>query len=155
MTQQHDPAQSGGPYLQVACLCENVVQRADGVLTLVNILDRINITTQGTDAPEALPPTPWGVNLVIILKSGRARGRHELRVAVDAPDLSQRPPAIMALNFEGDDDRGVQVVQQIRMLLNTEGLYWFNILLADRLLTKVPLRVTYTRITGGVTQARG
>ena len=153
MIQQHDPAESGGPYLLVACLCENVVQRADGVLTLVNILDRVNITTQAPGAPETLPPTPWGVNLVVILKSGRARGRHEMRVAIDAPDLQSMLPSVMTLNFEGDDDRGIQVVQQVRMMLNTEGLYWFNILLEDRLLTKIPLRVTYTRIRSGMAQA--
>ena len=138
-----------GPYLLVACFCDNVVQRADGVLTLVNIVDRVNITMQGPTAPEVMPPTNWQSNLVVVLKAGRARGRYEMRIVAERPDGTTRAPAIMSVNLEGEDDRGVQIVTKMVATLDQEGLYWFRVYLADELLTKLPLRVVYARVTGG------
>lgn len=150
MIQEHDPAQSGGPYLLIACLCENVVQRADGVLTLVNIVDRVNITSQGFGASESMPPTNFSIYLTVVLKAGRARGRYDLKVVPELPDGTTKAPAIMSLNFEGEDDRGIQVIHQIVITLTHEGLYWFSVYFADRLLTRLPLRVVYSRIIGGL-----
>lgn len=149
MTQPYDPAQSGGPFLQVACLCENVVQRADGVLTLVNIVDRLNIVIQGLDAPATMPPQNYQIYLVIILKAGRARGRYDLTFEIELPDVTRKKPAVLSLNFEGEEDRGIQIVQRLSLTITQEGLHWIHISLADRLLTKVPLRVVYSRISTG------
>lgn len=146
MTQQQE---FSGPFLQVACFCENVVQRADGVLTLVNIVDRVNITSQGTEAPDQMPVWNWQSHLVVILKAGQARGRRELRIVSERPDGSTSEPSINSVNFEGGDDRGVQVVAQMVIPLTLEGLYWFHVYLDRELLTRLPLRVTYQRITGG------
>ncbi len=148
MTQALDAQVSGGPYLQVACLCETVVQRRDNVLTLVNIIDRISVTLQGQGAPETMPTMPFRANLVMILKAGRARGRHELRIVLELPDGGSKEPVISSLNFEGEDDRGVQLVSPLIMTLTHEGLHWFAVYLDGRLLTRLPLRVVYARITG-------
>ena len=149
MSEPYDAAETGGPYLQVACFCENVVQRTDGVLTLVNIVDRISITRQGPEAPESMPPTPYQLHMVLVLKAGRARGRHEVRFVLETPDGTTKSPSMMSLNFEGPDDGGTAVVQQMVLTLSQEGLNWFNVYLADQLLTKLPLRVVYSRISGG------
>lgn len=155
MTQQQTVPEPTGPYLQVACLCENVVQRADGVLTLVNIVDRLTLTTQGTGAPETMPPTNYLFNLVLVFKSGRARGRYDLQIVPQFPDGSSKQPTIMSLNFEGEDDRGIQLVHQAMIQLTQEGLHWFNIYLAGSLVTRLPLRVVYARILGGLGPSTG
>jgi len=96
-----------------------------------------------------MPPATWRANLVLILKAGRARGRYELEVIPEQPDGSSMPPMRMSVNFEGEDDRGIQIVSQVNITLNQEGLYWFNVMLAEAPLTRLPLRVVYTRISGG------
>ena len=143
-------ASSGGPYLLVACFCENVVQRADQVLTLVNIVDRVNITAQGSEAPETMPPTPYPLYLVLNLKAGRARGRYEVRITADLPDGSSKVVSSMSANFEGEDDRGVQLVNQMHIMLSQEGLHWFRVEVGGSEITRLPLRVVYNRIVGGV-----
>ena len=135
-----------GPYLLVACLCETVVQRADQVLTLVNIIDRLIITSQGPSAPETMPPQPWQTNLVLVLKAGRARGRFDLRIVPELPDGSAGDPSLMSVNFEGEDDRGIQIVTRLVIGLTLEGLHWFKVYLGGVLITKLPLRVVYSRI---------
>ena len=51
------------------------------------------------------------------------------------------------MNFEGEEDRGVDVVGQIQLRIETTGLYWFEISLDDKgkeeLITRLPFRVIY------------
>jgi hypothetical protein len=116
---------------------------------LVNIVDRMNITAQGRDAPATMPSSSFPFHLVLVLKAGRARGRYDLTVKPEGPQGEAGPARTISLNFEGEDDRGVQLIQRSLIELMQEGLYWFNIYLAGELLTRLPLRVVYTRITGG------
>ncbi len=140
---------SGGPYLLVACICENVVERRDAVLTLVNIVDRVTFAVQSERPPETMPPVDWKGNLVVIMKAGRARGRHELRVTPELPGGGSLRSAAMSIFFEGADDRGVQVIMPLHMSLDQEGLYWFNLELDGEEITRLPLRTVYTRVTAG------
>jgi len=39
---------TGGPHIQIAAICEKALQEADGVLSLVRIIDRFFVTAQGT-----------------------------------------------------------------------------------------------------------
>lgn len=140
---------SGGPYLLVACICENVVERKDQVLTLVNIIDRVTFTVQGERPPEIMPAADWKGNLVVIMKAGRARGRYELRVTPELPGGGSLPSAAISIFLEGADDRGVQVIMPLYMRLEQEGLYWFNLELEGQEITRLPLRTVYVRVTGG------
>jgi len=135
-----------GPYLIVACLCENVVERKDGVITLVNIIDRVTITSSGPSAPDELPPSPYTTNLVVAAKPGRARGRFDLRFTIDQSDGTLQPGNTFSFTFDGPDDRGVQLIQPMSMMIRHEGLHWINIYYNDALWTKIPLRVIYNRI---------
>lgn len=136
-----------GPFLLVACFCENVVERADHVLTLVNIVDRVTITVRGPQAPELMPPSHWRAYMAVILKAGRARTRLDLTLSPERPDGTAMQSVTTSLNFEGEDDRGVQLVAPLDIGLEQEGLYWFNLRLGGQLLTRLPLRVLYTRVT--------
>lgn len=54
--------------------------------------------------------------------------------------------------FEGED-KGVNLVLNIATTFEHQGLYWFNVYLDDKLLTKMPLRVIYSRVTHGTSKA--
>ena len=55
---------------------------------------------------------------------------------------------IRSINFEGGDDRGVQVINKLVMGMNREGLHWFNVYLDEELIARLPIRVVYQRISG-------
>ena len=97
-----------------------------------------------------MPPTQYLLYLVLILKAGRARGRSEVRITADVPDGSSKVASAVSVNFEGEDDRGVQLVNQMHMLLSHEGLYWFRVEVGGQEITRLPLRVVYHRAVGGV-----
>ena len=138
-------APPGGPYLQVAVLCEKALQEQDGVLSLIRIVDRITTTAIGPDAPAEMPPVPVNLTAVIVLKAGQARGRYGLRIGLEAPSgLDAGPDVHLPVFLEGED-RGVNLVVAVNLQAEQEGLYWFNVFFGDDevLLTRIPLRIVY------------
>lgn len=151
MTQQFDQ----GPYLAAALLCERLLVEKDEVASAIRIIDRINRTAVGASPPERMEPFDYEVTLVVILKAGWAHGSHPLRITLVTPQGESRGILNQTVFFEGDEDRGVNVVGRIVIRLEMEGIYWFEVRLGEndgKLLTRIPLRVIYSRM---VTQPRG
>ena len=80
-----------------------------------------------------------------MLKSGRARGRHELKMVPELPSGEIKPPFSRSIQLEGEE-RGTNNIINMEFTFTMEGLYWFNIYLDDLLLTRIPLRIKYNRI---------
>ena len=142
-----------GPYLTTATFCEQVLQEATGVLSLIRIVDRMNITASGPTAPEEMPPAQLNWTLVITLKSGDARGSHPVKIVPQLPSGETKSPMIMSVHLEGDN-KGQNIVSKVNMTLEMPGIYWFLIYVDDHLITKVPLEVIYSRIVTPPPQTR-
>jgi hypothetical protein len=134
---------SGGPYLSMAAFVEKTLEEKDGVMSFIRVIDRVNISARGPNPPGQLPPGQMPLIAVVILRSGSAKGRHKLTISPETPSGEMMPQSDTPVLFEGED-RGVNVVMQIILQVDQEGLYWFHVLLDDdQLLTKIPLRIVY------------
>jgi hypothetical protein len=145
-------SKSSGPYLTAACLCERVLEEKDGVLSAIRIVDRImlqGVAPPGVEMPP-MPPVPIMLVALVTLKNGSARGSRRLSLQPIAPSGFKLPGPSVPLLLEGDDDRGVNVRLVIQFQAQEEGLYWFDVLLDDELLTRMPLRVVYQVVTTNV-----
>jgi hypothetical protein len=133
-----------GPYLGAAVLCEKVLNERDGVLSVIRMIDRITITAHG-DAVREMPAGIVNLNLYVMFKSGDARGAYQIGVRTVSPS----GPVVSTVQFpmlmEGED-RGAALVAQITLEVREEGVYWFEVLLEDTLITRVPLRVLWQRM---------
>ena len=134
-----------GPYLNAALLCEKILQEQDGALSIIRMIDRITLTAPASSSPEALPPLPFSCRLLLAFKSGSAKGKSTVKVKIETPSGIKLPEQLLPVLFEGDD-RGVNLNLALNMVLDQEGLYWFEILLEEDFLTRVPLRVLYQRV---------
>ena len=134
-----------GPYLNVAAFCEQVIEDKSGVLSLIRIVDRMNIIAQGPTAPEQMPPANLNWFLVLIMKSGEARGSHPIRIELETPSGIRSQSISFSAHFEGGN-RGTQTISQLNMRLETPGIYWFRIHIDDQFMTQVPVEVIYSRI---------
>jgi len=134
-----------GPYIQMAGLCEKVIEDKTGALSLIRIIDTITHTEARPDAPAEMPPVNYPMQMVIMLKAGRARGRHELKIIPQLPSGETKNPLIRSIHLEGEE-RGFNNIINIVFTFTMEGLYWFNVYLDDSLLTKIPLRIKYNRV---------
>ncbi len=131
-----------GPYLNAALLCEKLLQEKDGVISAIRLVDRITLTASASSSPKTLPPLPVSLYALISFKSGSARGRHTVKWVTETPSGIRLPEQLMSVHFDGDD-QGANLVLNINMVVDQEGVYWFDIILEDQLITRIPLRILY------------
>ena len=138
-----------GPHLKSAVFCEKILRESDGVLSLIRVVDRVTISARGPGAPDTMPKTPYHITAVIMLTSDRARGRHEIKIEPEEPSGLKKSPFLVTVQMEGED-RGANVVMDMHFTFELEGLYWFYVYFDDTLLTKMPFRVMYARVSSGI-----
>ncbi len=79
-----------------------------------------------------------------MLVSGRARGTQSVRVILETPAGEANDVWAGTVFFEGED-RGANCIINVQVAFPLEGLYWFQVWLADGFLTKLPYRLIYDR----------
>lgn len=137
-----------GPHVQIAALCERVLTEADGVLSLIRIVDRITHTERGPDPPREMPEVHYPLTLVLTLKADKARGRHDITITPELPSGETLRPFSTAVQMEGEG-RGTNIIMQMNIPYKLEGLYWFNVKFGEHVLTRLPLQVQYSRTATG------
>ena len=139
--------EAGGPYVQVAAVCERVLNEKDGVLSLIRIVDRFVVPVP-TPAPGAeTPAVTINAFLVVALKSGFYEGKGTLRIVPTSPSGKQQPELSSGILLEGQD-RGMNVVLQLQFVTREEGLHWFDVFFENQLLTRIPVRVLFSWMAG-------
>ena len=145
-----------GPHLAAAFLCEKVLREADGVVSAIRIVDRVNHTVVGPNPPEEMEPFDYEFTLFISFKAGSARGPMALEIRAQKPSGTSSSPFRQTVNFEGDDERGVNVIGSLKLRLDMAGLHWFDVFLDGHRVTRIPLRVVYLpQITQAANPGRG
>lgn len=134
------------PLLKAAVICETVIPRNDGVLSLINIVDQRTITAEGPAVPPEMPPQEWEFHLVLMFVSGTFVGKTAISVTVQGPDGLRKPIHSAEHFFEGGA-RGANFIIRMKFTFQTEGLYWFDVYANDQMVTRVPMRVMYNRVT--------
>lgn len=137
-----------GPYVQMAAFCEQVIEDKTGVLSPIRIIDALTQTAAGPEPPLDMPSFSHSMKLLIMLKSGRAQGRHEIKIIPQSPSAETQEPFVRSVQLEGEE-RGVNIIANMTYTFDMEGVYWFNVYFDDSLLTKIPFRVRYERIVIG------
>jgi hypothetical protein len=138
----------GGPYLQVGCLCENVIEDKFGVLSIIRVIDTVTRTAAGPNPPDEMPPFQYEIKLVLMFKSGKARGRSSVRIVPEKPTGASMEAISLTIHFEGEE-KGQNFITNMALTLEHEGLYWFNVYLDDEKFSAIPLRVKYNRVVAG------
>jgi hypothetical protein len=133
-----------GPFVQAACLCETVLIDTTGTASLIRIVDTLTHHEPGPTPPKEMPAFTHTLKLVLMLKSGNAKGSHELRVVPELPNGATENAIILTAYFDGEE-KGQNIIGDMAFLYKMEGLYWFNIYLEDSKLTAIPLRIKYDR----------
>lgn len=128
------------PYVVAALICERVIQEKDESITLVRIADRIQYSIEGQSLPTDIKPM-IGIQGFVSLKSGPVTGVHEVKIFIENPVGQRREALTLPVNLPGND-LGANVIINISLGIEHDGLYWFDILFDGEPLTKIPLVVT-------------
>ncbi len=135
---------SDGPYLLMAVLCQTAQQDQYGSFSVVNVLEQLVAGTSDPNAPEQMPTFRFQGDLAISIASGKSSGSHTVSVVPIQPDGERLDPVTQRIKLKGNDHRAT-VVSNVSIDITQEGVYWFNVTLDDRPLTRIPLRIRYER----------
>ena len=127
------------PWVQFACVCEKALREPDNVASLIRIvdtyyLDRVPLPAE-IARKAALPLT-----IAVSLKSGDVVGEHELDLRFTPPDGQITPIQKWPVRFDGNES-GVNLIMEFALGTPEFGLYWFDVLWGEEVLTRIPLRV--------------
>ena len=145
----------GGPWVILACFTDAVQQEKDGTLRLGRIIDKINIEVKAT-APggeevtmsleqllPSLPPLPVTLILVVGIKGGDFAGDAVLAIEIDRPDGKRVSGLRRSMTLPGAHG-GMNAILRMTLSFEGPGVRWFNVRLGRKLLTRVPMEVSYT-----------
>ncbi len=138
-----NPPDEEGPFVTAALLCEKVLIEQDGVKSAIRIVDRVIHQPVGVNPPDAMQPFTHMLTLLVSLKAGWIRGSRAIEIRMVKPTGESSQVGNPTVFFEGEDDRGVDLVIQLLMNVERPGLYWFHVNFEGRTLSRIPLRVIY------------
>lgn len=131
------------PWVQLACICENVLIEPDNVPSLIRVVDTYTLPF-APDAPPLDVPVgvPVGVQLTafVSLKSGGAVGDFEVGLRLTAPDNTEQPARKWPVELRGGE-HGANLKITFALQNPKLGLYWFDVLWDDDVLTRIPFRL--------------
>lgn len=133
------------PYVAVACVCEKVLIEQDNVASVIRIVDTFNL--QIPESLSAVPGKPAAVLLTafISIKAGEATGPHEIALVLRQPNGKRGDPNRFPVVLNKPEDGANLKIDFI--LAGKEGappefgLYWFDVLWGEELLTSIPFRL--------------
>jgi len=137
-----------GPYLSAALICERILTESDRVISAMRIVDTITIST---DAETSIPKggvLPLQVTLLVSFKAGHFRGKQQLNITLVGPSGKRKPFFGAELDFSGAGDEpegGNNLGIRMHVQWDGPGLYWLEISLGTRELTRVPFRLKLAR----------
>lgn len=129
------------PWVQIATICHTALLETTGQLSVIRVTDRIAVA----GLTQEMQAQPLQLTFAILLRSGEMRGQYNVKIRVTSPQGQETMGQEIMFLFEGGD-RGVQVILPLAMMATEAGTYWFDVLVEDDILTRIPLTVLYQRI---------
>jgi hypothetical protein len=128
------------PLVQVACICEKVLQEKDNVLSAIRIVDSFTVR-ELLPAGSAQFESAVDVTVLVALKSGDLVGDYEIRVQLRYPSGRTKDLPPFPMPFKGGHS-GSTLTAQLRVEVKEYGLYYFDVIWQDEVLTSIPFLIT-------------
>jgi hypothetical protein len=140
---------AGGPYLAAAMFCDSVVEGTDQALSAIRIIDQVNVAIPA-DAPPDVPSEnkrlPVTVLALITFRRGDAKPKHHLRLVMHSPSGEKGKTAVeQRIELSKTPSGGGNVRINLTILVKKGGLFWLDVILNGKMITRMPLMVNITR----------
>jgi hypothetical protein len=122
------------PFVQAACVCEKLLVETDGVASLVRIFDTVQLTARENQFPDVV------LTGFVSLKSSGQIGTFTVGMRMRRPDGRGGKLLTFSAKFERDG-AGVNTRIDITVKTPVAGLYWFDILWGEDVLTSIPITI--------------
>lgn len=134
------------PFLSSAFICEKVLLE-NKVHSAIRMIDTLTLQKAPNEIAEYNDPKYDAIELPLTLfigfRAGQARGDFDCQIIVRSPSGLQFKYGGIRFNLaaEAEDNTGAIGTMPIRLKWETSGIYWFEIWVNKKLLTKVPLKL--------------
>jgi hypothetical protein len=139
----------GGPFLAAAVFCESILEDAGGKMSAIGIVDGTNFFLQPetpADVPSEAQPIIFMGNIVIILRSGDSPGKHKLRLIMEQPDGKRKKAMEKEIELSDRPNGGINIKTGITLQIQLAGLYWIDVILDNKRITRMPFNITIQRL---------
>jgi hypothetical protein len=133
---------SPGPWLLVAAFCDRVLDDGEGNLSLDRLIGRLTLVPEDPSAPNVMPELSHTLTFVLTILTPPGRTSAPLVLGIRSPDGQLRvgPP----INFKFTTETPAStLVMPFQMTFHVEGLHLVEVVLDDKLITRIPLDVVY------------
>lgn len=121
----------GGPYLVAACFCDDVEEGEQGTISIVGMLD--SVEASGSAAHLVC-------RILVAFLPGGASGPFDVRILESGTGRPLIPPDDLIPEPSADPDGPIVVAPPFETML-LPAIYWFDVLINGRLMTRLSLRV--------------
>lgn len=126
------------PYIMAALICEKVL-REDTIPSLIRIVDSVRLPEGGRPPLGSVFELP--LTITIMFKRGEAGSRVNFEISWILPSKQKILAARSSLVLQGPPQAGGNLNMPVRLQWGGEGLYWFDVSLNGRTVTRIPLFV--------------
>jgi hypothetical protein len=132
------------PYIAAACICEKVLIEQDSVASVIRIIDTLHVEGPAEGAA-AKVPIAVNFQVFVSVKAGDLVGSHEIGLVMRGPTGDVKRAATWPVVFAKGPEGGANLKIDFNLFgkepgtLPTLGLYWFDVLWGEEVLTSIPL----------------
>ncbi len=127
------------PYISAAMICEKILTE-DKVVSAIRIIDTVTLHTVPT-LTEGSEGVEFPFTLYVGFRTGKARGKYPLELRWIMPSGKTIPAAKTDVEFSPPAHGGRNVMLPVKLRWEGVGLYWYEILLEGKLVSRIPLMV--------------
>jgi hypothetical protein len=132
----------GGPFLDSALICEQVIREHDGTYSAIRMVNRLTIHDDAPAPGVILVTSVW---LLIGFKAGAFQGVQTLLFFIEDPSGKRyQPYHPSTMTFRGGDT-GEVAVCPLLLRYDTDGTYWIEIALNRRRFSRIPISLAFEK----------
>lgn len=130
-----------GPFLTAALLCERVIEEKDGSLTAVRLVDQLTIEPGPKQPNVVTVVVPLNLSLLVSIREGEPRHAYEVSITLRDPTGNTRKLLPAGQMLVAGPVAGGNFVAHLVFLPQQEGMYFFEIDLDGKFVSRIPLNV--------------
>ena len=129
-----------GPFLAAALIAEKVIVEGT-VPTVIRIVDRLQLPQDQFNNVKNDGNISFPLTFMLVFRSCGFKGTKHISISQVSPSGKEEPTTRHAIEFDGKPDTGRGIRSQVSVKWESQGQYYFDVYMDDKLCTRVPLNI--------------
>ena len=138
--------------------CQDILEDTTRNISALGIMDGIQFQiapNMPDDFPSKITPIQAALNLLIIIRTGDSPGEHDLKLIMQTPSGKRSELSSRKIELSSDPNGGAQLKIRTNLQLYSSGVFWIDLILDGKRITRMPLNVIFVRPEMPAQDAKG